>query len=87
MLASSESDLQQLGLAAARNIAEMKINTSEFKVFHLSRNPVHCFLKVGKVFSKQVEEFNYFSVTFISDGRQDEKLDVRLGKASAVMQT
>ena len=34
---------------------------------------------------KQVEKFKYLGVAFTSDGRQDEKLDTRTGKASAVM--
>ena len=34
---------------------------------------------------KQVEKFKYFGVAFTSDGRQDEELDTRIGKASAVM--
>ena len=35
---------------------------------------------------KQVEKFKYLGVAFTSDGRQDEELDTRIGKASAVMQ-
>ena len=34
---------------------------------------------------KQVEKFEYLGVAFMSDGRQDEELDTRIGKASAVM--
>ena len=34
---------------------------------------------------KQVEKFKYLGVVFTSDGRQDEELDTRIGKASAVM--
>ena len=34
----------------------------------------------------QVEKFKYLGVTIMSDGRQDEELDTRIGKASAVMQ-
>ena len=34
---------------------------------------------------KQVEKFKYLGVAFTSDGRQDEELDIRIGKASAVM--
>ena len=32
-----------------------------------------------------IEKFKYLGVAFTSDGRQDEKLDTRIGKASAVM--
>jgi len=34
----------------------------------------------------QVEKFKYLGVVFMSDGRQDEELDTRMGKACAVMQ-
>ena len=33
----------------------------------------------------QVEKFRYLGVAFTSDGRRDEELDTRIGKASAVM--
>ena len=42
-------------------------------------------MQVGGVSLKQVENFKYVGVAFTSVGRQDEKLDARLGKASAVM--
>ena len=47
-------------------------------------NPVQCSLQVGGVSLKQVK-FNYLGVAFASDGRQSVELDVRSGKASAVM--
>ena len=34
---------------------------------------------------KQVEKLKYLGVAFTSNGRQDEELDTRIGKASAVM--
>ena len=34
---------------------------------------------------KQVEKFKYLGVAFTSDGRQEEELDTRIGKASPVM--
>ena len=34
---------------------------------------------------KQVEKSKYLGVAFTTDGRQDEELDTRIGKASAVM--
>ena len=34
---------------------------------------------------KQVEKFRYLGVAFTRDGRQDEELDTRIGKASAVI--
>ena len=34
---------------------------------------------------KQVEKLKYVGVAFTSDGKQDQELDTRIGKASAVM--
>ena len=34
---------------------------------------------------KQVEKFKYLGVAFTSDGKKDEELDTRIGKASAAM--
>jgi len=39
----------------------------------------------GNITEKQVEKFKYLEVVFTSDGKQDEELDTRMGKASAVM--
>ena len=60
----------------------MKISTSKTEILHL---PVQRSLQVGGVSLKQVEKFKYLGVAFTSDGRQVEELDVRSGKASAVM--
>ena len=35
---------------------------------------------------KQVEKFKYLRGAFTSDGKHDEELDTRIGKASAAMQ-
>ena len=42
-------------------------------------------LQVNGATLKQVEKFKYLGVAFTSDGRQDEKLDTQIDKASAVM--
>ena len=63
----------------------MKISTAKTEVLHLSRNPDQCVLKVNGATLKQVEKFKYLGVAFTSDGRQDEELDTRIGKARAVM--
>ena len=34
---------------------------------------------------KQVKKFKYLGVAFTSDGKQENKLDKRIGKASAVL--
>ena len=64
----------------------MKISTAKTEVVHLSRNPDQCALQVNGATLNQVEKFKYFGVAFTSDERQDEKLDTRIGKGSAVMQ-
>ena len=74
LLSSTEFGLQRAfnSLADACNIAGMKISTVKTKIFHLLR-------------LKLLEKFKYFGVAFTSDGRQDEELDTRTGKASELM--
>ena len=71
--------------ADACNTAGIKISTAKTEVLHLSRNPDQCVLQVNGATLKQVEKFKYLGVAFTSDGRQGEILDIRIGKASAVM--
>ena len=87
LLSSTESGLQHAlnSFADACNTAGMKISTAKTEVLHLSRNPDQCVLQVNGATLKQVEKFKYLGVAFTSDGRQDEELDTRIGKASAVM--
>ena len=61
-----------------------EINLAKTEVLHLSRNPDQCVLQVNGATLKQVEKFRYLGVAFTSDGRQDEELVTRIGKASAV---
>jgi len=65
--------------------AGMKISTTKTEVLHLSRNPDQCSLQVNGASLKQVEKYKYLEVVFTSDGKQDEELDTRMGKASVVM--
>ena len=87
LLSSTESGLPRAlnSFANACNTAGMKISTAKTDVLHLSRNPDQCVLQVNGATLKQVEKFKYLGVAFTSDGRQDEELDTRIGKASAVM--
>ena len=87
LLSSTESGLQRAlnSFADACYTAGMKISTTKTEVLHLSRNPNQCVLQVNGATLKQVEKFKYLGVTFTSDGRQDEELNTRIGKASAVM--
>ena len=61
----------------------MKISTAKTEVIHLSRNPDQCVLQVNGATLKQVQKL--LGVTYTSDGRQDEELNTRIDKASAVM--
>ena len=87
LLSSTESGLQRAlnSFADACNSAGMKISTAKAEVLHLSRNSDQCALQVNGVTLKQVENFKYLGVAFTSDEKQDEELDTRIGKASAVM--
>ena len=87
LLSSTESGLQRAlnSFADACNTAGIKISTAKTEVLHLSRNPDQCVLQVNGATLKQVEKFKYLGVALTSDGRQDEELDTRIGKASAVM--
>ena len=87
LFSSTESGLQHAlnSFADACNTAETKISTAKTEVLHLSRNPDQCVLQVNGATLKQVEKFKYLGVAFTSDGRQDEELDIRIGKASAGM--
>ena len=63
----------------------MKISTAKTKVLYLSRNPYQYALLVNGATLRQVVKLKYLGVTFTSDGKQDEELDTRISKASAVM--
>ena len=63
----------------------MKIRAAKTEVLLLSRNPDLCVLQVNEATLKQGEKFKYLGVAFMNDGEQDEDLDTRIGKASAVM--
>ena len=87
MLSFTESGLQRAlnSFADACDTAGMKISSAKTELSHLSRHPDQCVLQVNGATLKQVEKFKYFGVAFTSDGRQDEELDARIGKASAAM--
>ena len=87
LLSSTEPGLQCAlnSFADACNTAGMKISTAKAEVLHISKNLVQCTLLVNGATLKQVEKFKYLGVAFTSDRRQDEELDTRIGKASAVI--
>ena len=51
----------------------------------LSRHPVQCTFQTNGITLQQTEKFKILGVTLMSDGRQDNKLDTCIAKASAVM--
>ena len=46
---------------------------------------VQCSLQKNEVTLQLMEKFKYLGVIFLSDGRQENKLNTHIGKASAVM--
>ena len=83
---SNKSDLQYAinVFSDASLDAGMKISTAKNEIMCLSRHPVqYSFQTNNGVTLKQ--KFKYLGVTFLSDGRQDNKLNSNFGKASAVM--
>ena len=89
LLSSTESGLQRAlnSFADACDTAKMKISTAKTEVLHLSRNPDQCVLQANGATLKQVEKFKYLKVAFTIDGKQDEELDTRIRKSSAVMRS
>ena len=87
LLFSTESGLQRAlnSFADACNTAGMKISTAKTEVLHPLRDPDQCLLQVNGATLMQVEKFKYLGVAFTSNGRQDEELDTRIGKASAII--
>ena len=87
LLSSAESGLQRAlnSFAYACNTAGMKISTAKTGVLELSRNCNQGVLQVNGATLKQVKKFKYLAVAFTSGGRQDKKLDTRIGKANAVV--
>ena len=63
----------------------MKESTAKTEVLYLLRNPDQWALQVNGATLKQVEKLKYLGVAITSDGRQDEDLDTRTDKASAIM--
>ena len=80
LLSSNKSDLQY-----TLTHAWMKISTTKTEVMCWSRHPVQCSFQTNEVTFQQTKKFKYLGVTFSSDGRQDNRLDTRIGKANAVM--
>ena len=87
LLDSTQSELQQAldRFSDAFSVAGMKISTTKTETMRLTRQAKQCFFQINEVPLKQSEKFKYLGVSFTSDGRQNSELDIRIGKASAVM--
>ena len=87
LLDSTQNSLQQAldRFSDACSVAGMKISATKTETMCLSRQPKQCSLQIDGVPLKQSEKFKYLGVSFTSDGRQNSELDIRIGKASAVM--
>ena len=87
LLDSTQNGLQQAldRFSDACSVAGIKISTTKTETMCLSRQPKQCSLKIDGVPLKQSEKFKYLGVSFTSDGRQNSELNIRIGKASAVM--
>ena len=84
---SSQNGLQQARdrFSDACSVAGMKISTTKTKTMYLSRQPKQCSLQIDRVPLKRSEKFKYLGVSFTSDDKPNSELDIRIGKASAVM--
>ena len=86
-LDSSQNDIQQAldRFSDACSVAGIKISTTKTETMRLSRQPKQCSLQIDGVPLKQSEKLKYLGVPFTSDGRQNSKMNIRIGKTSAVM--
>ena len=87
LLDSTQNGLQQAldKFADASSFAGMKIGSTKTAAMCLPRQPMRRSLRVSGVPLKQSEKFNYLSISFTSDGRQNSELNIHIGKVSAVM--
>ena len=86
-LAESEERLQltleRFGVECSD--ACMRISTSKSEGMVVARREAQCRLTVNGVALKQVEKFKYLGSTFTCDGKWDTEINIRIGKAGAVM--
>ena len=88
LLSSTEAGLQRAlnSFSDAYDTAEMKnVNKhGQTEVVHFSRNLDQCLMQVNGATLKQIEKIKYLGVPFTNDGRQDKKLDTRIGNVVQV---
>ena len=84
LLDSTQNGLQQAldRFSDACSVARMKISATKTEIMCLSRQPKQCSLQIDGGPLKQSEKFKYLGLSFTSDGRQNSKLDICIGKAS-----
>ena len=77
-----ESGLQctSYRFAYAYDTAGIKISTVITDVLHVLRNTNQCLLQLNGETQKQIYKFKYLGVAFTSDRRQNEELDIHIGK-------
>ena len=82
-----ESGLQSTlhSFAAAYDTAGIKTSMVKTNVLHVSRNTNQCLLQLNEATQRHVYKFKYLGVAFTSDGSQNEKLDILIDKAIAIM--
>ena len=87
LLDSTQNGLQQAvdRFSDACSVAGMKISKTITKTMCLSRLPKQCSLQIDGVPLKQSQKLKYLGVSFTGGGRRNSELDIRIGKASAVM--
>ena len=86
-LAESEESLQRMleRFGVECSDACMRVSTSKSEGMVVARREAQCRLNVDGVALKQVEKFKYLGSTFASDGKWDTEINIRIGKAGAVM--
>ena len=84
---STQDGLQQAldRFSDACFVAEMEISTTKTETMCLSRQTKQCSIQIDGAPLKQSENLMNLGVSSTSDGRQNSKLDDRIGKVSAVM--
>ena len=87
LLRSNKNDLQYAldRFSDACLDVRMKISTAKTEIMCLSWHLVQCSFQTNGVTLQQTEKFKYLEITFSSDGKQHNKLDTRIGKASTLM--
>jgi len=71
--------------SAAYNQTGIEITTKKIEVLCLSKRPRHCTPQVSGNTLQQVETSKYLGMVFTSGGSRNKDIDIRIGKANAVL--